>query len=137
MPQNQTASICGAPELLLNSTPLATFTHEHFETSEVSNGIDSSLSTPPTKVKVNSSMAQPNLPGSALGVLLPVCLLAVFLSCVVCVYHWQGLRERRLDMEDERKRRKTIDNFDGGCALKTYKQTKVRILYPPNIFTLF
>ena len=125
MPHNQTSSICG-PELLLNSTPLATLTHKHFKTSEVSNGIDSSLSSPPTKLEVKSSMAPPNFTGSTLGVLLPVCLLAVFLSCVVCVYHWQSLRERRLDMEDERKRRRIIDNFDGGCALKTYKQTKVR-----------
>ena len=125
MPQNQTASIC-APELLLNSTPVATFTHKQIKTSEVTNGIDSSLSTPPTKLEVKSSMASTNLSGSSLGVLLPVCLLAVFLSCVVCVYHWQSLRERRLDMEDERKRRKIFDRFDGGCDLKTYKQTKVR-----------
>lgn len=127
MPQNQTTSIC-APELLLNSTPLPTFTHKHFNkaSEDVSNGIDSSLSTLPTKLEVKSSMASSNLTGSALGVLLPVCLLAVFLSCVVCVYHWHSLRERRLDMEDERKRRKIVDNFDGGCTLKTYKQTKVR-----------
>lgn len=127
MPQNRTASIF-APELLPNFTPLATFALKHFKTSEVSNGMYSSWSTPPSKLEVKSSMASPNLPGSSFGVLLPVCLLAVFLSCVVCVYHWQSLRERRLDMEDERKRRRIIsDDFDGGCALKTYKQTsKVR-----------
>ena len=125
MPQNQTASIC-ATELLLNSTPLATYTHKHFKTSEVTNGRDSSLSSPPTKLEVKSSMASPDLSGGTFGVLLPVCLLAVFLSCVVCVYHWQSLRERRLDMEDERKRRKIIDRYDGDCDLKTYKQTKVR-----------
>jgi len=102
MPQNRTGSIC-APELLLNSTPLATFTHKHSKTNEVSNGMDSSRSTPPTKLEVKSSMASASLSGSTLGVLLPVCLHAVFLSCVVCVYHWQSLRERRLDMEDERK----------------------------------
>ncbi|XP_020632559.1 uncharacterized protein LOC110069380 [Orbicella faveolata] len=130
MPQNRTGSIC-APELLLNSTPLATFTHMHSKTNEVSNGMDSSRSTPPTKLEVKSSMASASLSGSTLGVLLPVCLLAVFLSCVVCVYHWQSLRERRLDMEDERKRRKIIDDFDGGCALKTYKQTKNKVrMYP-------
>ena len=81
MPQNRTGSIC-APELLLNSTPLATFTHMHSKTNEVSNGMDSSRSTPPTKLEVKSSMASAILSGSTLGVLLPVCLLAVFLSCV-------------------------------------------------------
>ena len=134
MPQNRTASIC-APELLLTSSPLATFPHKHLKTNAVSNGMDSSRPTPPTKLEVKSSMASASLSGSTIGVLLPVCLLAVFLSCVVCVYHWQSLRERRLDMEDERKRRKIIDDYDGGCALKTYKQTKVRKRFPH--FTLF
>ena len=126
MTQNQSASIC-ARELQLNATPLATFTHKHSETNEVPNGMDLSLSTPPTTLEVESSMASASLvSGNTFGVLLPVCLLAVFLSCVVCVYHWQSLRERRLDMEDERKRRKIVDDFDGGCSLKNYKQNKVR-----------
>ena len=141
MPQNQTASIC-APELLENSTPPATFTHKHFKTNEVSNGMESSWSTPPSKLEVKSSMASASIPGSTFGVLLPVCLLAVFLSCVVCVYHWQSLRERRLDMENERKRsRKIIADYDGACALKTFKQTRVRkylksILHPHS-FLIF
>lgn len=125
MPQNRTPSIC-ARELLLNSTPLTTLTRKHRKTNGVSNGMDLSGPTPPVKLEVKSSMASASLPGSTLGVLLPICLLAVFLSCVVCVYHWQSLRERRLDMEDERKRRKIIDDCDGSCALKNYKQTKVR-----------
>lgn len=137
MTQNKTTSIC-APELLLNSTPLASFTHKRSKTNEVSNGMDSSWSTPPTNLEVKSSMASASFSSTSFGVLLPVCLLAVFLSCVVCVYHWQTLRERRLDMEDERKRRKIIDDFDGGCALKTYKQTKVRkcLISMPHLHSL-
>ncbi|XP_073259358.1 uncharacterized protein [Porites lutea] len=59
-----------------------------------------------------------------IGVLLPICLLAIFLSCVVCVYHWQGIRERRLDLEEDRKRcqrKRTMSEFDSGCTLRTIK----------------
>lgn len=78
-----------------------------------------------------------------IGVLLPICLLAIFLSCVVCVYHWQGIRERRLDLEEDRKRfqrKRTMSEFDSGCALRTIKPVnKVRqsvffLLIDPSIF---
>lgn len=65
-----------------------------------------------------------------IGVLLPICLLAIFLSCVVCVYHWQGVRERRLDLEEDRKRfqrKRTMSEFDSGCALRTIKPVNKKL----------
>ena len=106
-------------------TPQVKLTHKR--PSKVSNVIQSSWTPTPTLDEVQTSMASVSLPGTSLGVLLPICLLAVFLSCVVCVYHWQSIRERRLDMEDERKRKRLIyaSDQDGGCTLKSYKN-KVR-----------
>lgn len=123
MPQNRTSSL-SVPEFLSpNYTPLVHFTHQRLaKTDESSNGMHASWSPPSKLEEVKSSaMAPLILPGSSFGVLLPICLLAVFLSCVVCVYHWQSIRERRLDMEDERKRRRITSDFEGGCALKAYK----------------
>ena len=72
--------------------------------------------------EINLSMASLSLTTTPTGVLLPVCLLAVFLSCVVCVYHWHSVRERRLDLEDERKRRsRIVSDFDAGCVLRTFR----------------
>ncbi|CAH3030384.1 unnamed protein product [Porites evermanni] len=65
-----------------------------------------------------------------IGVLLPICLLAIFLSCVVCVYHWQGIRERRLDLEEDRKRcqrKRTMSEFDSGCTLRTIKPVNKKL----------
>ena len=68
------------------------------------------------------------IPSGSMGVLLPVCLLAIFLSCVVCAYSWQSARERRMDFEDNRKKKRAIYEFDSGCALKNYKSIhKVRL----------
>ena len=124
MPQNRTSF--SVPEVLsIAYTPQVTAIHERSKTTHSSNGIHPTYSnwSPHKKLEeVNSSMASVNLPTSPIGVLLPICLLAVFLSCVVCVYHWQSIRERRLDLEDERKRRLRIaGDFDAGCALKAYK----------------
>ena len=124
MPQNRTSF--SVPEVLsIAYTPQVTVIHERSKTNHSSNGIHPTYSnwSPHKKLEeVNSSMASVNLPTSPIGVLLPICLLAVFLSCVVCVYHWQSIRERRLDLEDERKRRLRIaGDFDAGCALKAYK----------------
>ncbi|KAL9950389.1 hypothetical protein ACROYT_G042877 [Oculina patagonica] len=134
MPENRTNSF-SVPEFFPpHFTPQVRFTHKRSTADEVSNGLDSSWSPrpSPTLAEVQSTMASLNLPGTSFGVLLPICLLAVFLSCVVCVYHWQSIRERRMDMEDERKRKRIVYDFDDGCALKTYKQinkSKVR-MYP-------
>lgn len=63
------------------------------------------------------------LPVGSLGIFLPVCLLAIFLSCVVCAYSWQSASERRMDFEDNRKRKRTISKYVYGssCTLKTHK----------------
>ncbi|CAH3116716.1 unnamed protein product [Pocillopora meandrina] len=77
-------------------------------------------------------MASLSLTTTPTGVLLPVCILAVFLSCVVCVYHWHSVRERRLDLEDERKRRsRIVSDFDTGCVLRTLKPVDKKVrMYP-------
>lgn len=83
----------------------------------------------PLTAELKSSMSQTaSVYEESFGVLLPICLLAVFLSCVVCVFHWQSTRERRLDMEDERKRKRNLSELDGGCVLRTFKSdNKVRV----------
>lgn len=130
MPQNRTTSISVLEFLPPRYTPQIKFTHKRSTTDEVLNAIHSSWSPSPKLNEVQSSMASQNLSATSFGVLLPVCLLAVFLSCVVCVYHWQSIWERRLDMEDERKKKKRIYDFDGGCALRNYKQfNKVRQIF--------
>ena len=104
-------------------------THEHF-TTNINNKASyrtQARSSPPTKPGDLKSSMVSSLPNGSFGILLPIGLLAVFLSCVVCVYHWQGTRERRLDMEDDRKRKRTLSKYDSGCALKSVKPVnKVR-----------
>ena len=100
----------------------------------------SQLPTKPSEMKYSMVTA---ISSGYVGVLLPICLLAIFLSCVVCVYHWQGITERRLDLEEDRKRcqrKRTMSEFDSGCALRTIKPVnKVRqsvffLLIDPSIF---
>ena len=124
------------PRNLASATPEITkfysvviATHQHYKTGAESCKMQQSRwssSTKPNELKSAMASAYGIRDGS-FGVLLPVCLLAVFLSCVVCVYHWQGTRERKLDMEDDRKRKRTLSEFDSGCALKSHKRAhKVR-----------
>ena len=128
MSQNQTSfSFPGV--FSTASVPQAEFEHEGSEIDHGLNDIpptDSSWSSntkSQTELEeINPSMASMSLTTTPIGVLLPVCLLAVFLSCVVCVYHWHSVRERRLDLEDERKRRsRIVSDFDTGCVLRTLK----------------
>ena len=131
MSQNQTSfSFPGVFSTV--SVPQTEFEHEGDKIDHSFHDIpstDSSWSSNTLKAKsqtkleeINPSMASLSLTTTPIGVLLPVCLLAVFLSCVVCVYHWHGVRERRLDLEDERKRRsRIVSDFDTGCVLRTLK----------------
>lgn len=131
MSQNQTSfSFSGV--FSTASVPQTEFEHEGSKIDHSFHDIpstDSSWSSNTLKAKsqtkleeINPSMASLSLTTTPFGVLLPVCLLAVFLSCVVCVYHWHGVRERRLDLEDERKRRsRIVSDFDAGCGLRTFK----------------
>lgn len=100
----------------------------------------SRLPTKPSEMRYSMVSA---ISSGYIGVLLPICLLAIFLSCVVCVYHWQGMRERRLDLEEDRKRcqrKRTMSEFDSGCALRTIKPVNkvkrsiVFLLIDPSIF---
>lgn len=126
MPQNTPTITPKATDIY--TTVYASTVREHSTTDGASYRIHSSWSSPTRARELNSPMAA-GLPGSSFGVLLPVCLLAMFLSCVVCVYHWQGTRERRLDLEDDRKRmrKRKLSEVDSGCAWRTVKPVyKVR-----------
>lgn len=121
-------------------------------TSEYSTAKIKSKASFPTQPKISRLPTKPSemrysmvsaISSGYIGVLLPICLLAIFLSCVVCVYHWQGMRERRLDLEEDRKRcqrKRTMSEFDSGCALRTIKPVNkvkrsiVFLLIDPSIF---
>ena len=140
MSQNQTSfSFPGV--FSTASVPQAEFEHEGSEIDHGLNDIPPTDSSWPSNTKsqteleeINPSMASLSLTTTPIGVLLPVCLLAVFLSCVVCVYHWHSVRERRLDLEDERKRRsvlrtlKPVDKVNTNLNLSSFLLGRLRTL---------
>ena len=126
MPQNPATSAPKITDFFTAASPYLS-TQGHRKTAEDSYRMRSSWSPKTKPNELNSSMVAA-LPQGSFGVLLPICLLAVFLSCVVCVYHWQSIRERRLDMEDDRKRKMTLSELKSGCASRSQKSgNKVRI----------
>ena len=119
------------------STPLYVFTrirNIHAEQREVNTARRTSAKMPPQAnlAQLRGSMAPKPSSQPSMSVLLPICLLATFLSCVVCAYRWQSERERKMDMEEKRKKKKKIHSrkvSESGYVLGTYKPFNVSYIY--------
>lgn len=110
------------------TTSVLPFPHQPCSIASASDQMQPNQSSSTNANGMESSRAH-GLPVGSLGIFLPVCLLAIFLSCVVCAYSWQSANERRLDFEDNRKRKRTISKYGSSCTLKTRKSMpKVRVL---------